>query len=60
MHNSKFKELFTEEADAEKSAEIELFNVVQDAVELVTVNGMPFSILNSSGMRGFIDARLEL
>lgn len=59
MHTKEFTKLFVEEVDAEKTAEIELFNVVQDAVELVTVNGMPFSILSSSGMRGFIDARIK-
>lgn len=60
MHTQKYNVLFPEEANSEKSAEIELFNAVQDAVELVTVNGMPFSMLSSSGMRGYIDARLKV
>lgn len=59
MHTKEFSKLFTGEVDSEKSAEIELFNVVQDAVALVTVNGMPFSVLNASGMRGFINARIK-
>lgn len=59
MHSKEYVKLFAEEFDDEKSAQIELFNVVQDAVELITINGMPFSILNSSGMRGFITSRLN-
>lgn len=59
MHESHYKNLFAEEVDAEKRMEIELFNVVQDAVEMVSINGLPFSTMNASGMRGFIDARLN-
>lgn len=40
-------------------AEIDAYNVVQDAVELVTVNGFPFVLLSASGMRGFIDFRID-
>lgn len=59
MHSTHYEKLFVEEVNAEKAARIELFNVIQDAVELVTVNGMPFSLMNSSGMRGFIESRLN-
>lgn len=59
MHATHYKQLFKEDLDAEKKKEIEMFNAIQDAVELVTVNGMPFSIMNASGMRGFIDVRLN-
>lgn len=59
MHAKEFEQLFADEVDAEKAAEIELFNVVKDAVEMVTINGVPFNILSSSGMRGFIEARLK-
>lgn len=38
---------------------MEAFNTVQDAVELVTVNGYPFAMLSASGMRGFIKSRLQ-
>lgn len=58
-HASHYDQLFKEKLNDEKKHEIEMFNSIQDAVELVTVNGMPFSIMNSSGMRGFINARSE-
>lgn len=59
VHSSTFKQLFNEEATREKQFEIDAFNTIQDAVEMVTVNGMPFSLMSSTGMRGFLDARLS-
>lgn len=44
---------------AEKQLKLDAFNAQQDAIELVTVNGYPFAMLNSSGMRGFIETRLQ-
>lgn len=58
-HRSVFASLFPNEIDTKKHAELEAFNALQDAIELVTVNGYPFSMLNASGMRGFVKARLK-
>lgn len=33
--------------------------MAQDAIELVTVNGYPFSLLNASGMQGFVKPRVQ-
>lgn len=59
VHPKVYANLFPHEVSAQKHSELEAFNAVQDAIELVTVNGYPFSMLNSSGMRGFIDSRLQ-
>lgn len=58
-HPHEYKKLFPHEVDSKKQAELESFNAIQDAIELVTVNGYPFSMLSSSGMRGFINSRLQ-
>lgn len=59
MHSTLYKELFPHEVDSQKQAELEAFNAIQDAIELVTVNGYPFAMLNASGMRGFIKSRIR-
>lgn len=58
-HPNEYKKLFPHEIDSKKQAELESFNAIQDAIELVTVNGYPFSMLSSSGMRGFVNSRLQ-
>lgn len=58
-HPKMYANLFPNEVSAEKRLNLEAFNAQQDAIELVTVNGYPFSMLNSSGMRGFIESRLR-
>lgn len=59
MHPKDFKLLFPYEVNKKIQIELEAFNLAQDAIELVTVNGYPFSMLNSSGMQGFIKPRLS-
>lgn len=59
VHPTVYANLFPHEVSAQKHSELEAFNAVQDAIELVTINGYPFAMLNSSGMRGFINSRLQ-
>lgn len=59
VHPEVFAQLFPHEINSKKRAELEKFNIIQDAVELVTVNGYPFSMLSASGMRGFIKSRVK-
>lgn len=59
MHPVVFKKLFPHEISLKAQAELEAFNIVQDAIELVTVNGYPFAMLSASGMQGFIKSRLQ-
>lgn len=59
VHPKVYASLFPHEVDKKKQTELEIYNVMQDAIELVTVNGYPFYMLNASGMRGFIEARLK-
>lgn len=58
-HTDEYAKDFSEEANDHKKAQVEAYKIVQDAVELVTVNGYPFALLSSTGMRGFIDSRIE-
>lgn len=59
VHPQLYANLFPHEMDSKKMAKLEAFNAVQDAIELVTVNGYPFSLLNASGMRGFVKSRVQ-
>lgn len=59
VHPKVYSTLFPNEISQKKEAEIGAFNIIQDAIELVTVNGYPFSMLNASGMKGFVKARLQ-
>lgn len=59
IHPKVFEQLFPNEVNKKKQVELEAFNLAQDAIELVTVNGYPFSMLNASGMQGFIKPRLH-
>lgn len=58
-HPKLYENLFPQENNSKKRAEIDAFEANQDAIEMVTVNGYPFSILNSSGMKGFIKSRVQ-
>lgn len=57
VHPQLYQNMFPGEFNREKQIELEIYNMMQDAIELVTVNGYPFSMLNASGMRGFVQAR---
>lgn len=59
VHPEVYSNLFPQEVSAKKQIELDSYNTLQDSIELVTVNGYPFSLLNSSGMRGFIRSRLQ-
>lgn len=58
-HPKVFANLFPGETCQKIRAELETFNIIQDSVELVTVNGYPFSMLEASGMQGFMKHRLQ-
>lgn len=53
-HESIYKDLFREEVDYKIQQYIDAFEVMQNAVELVTVNGYPFSLLNKPAFRKLI------
>lgn len=59
VHVKEYEKMFTEEVNEDKAAKIELFNAVQDAVAMVTLDGLPFAALNSSGVQGYVAARLK-
>lgn len=58
-HPKIYGQLFPNEVSKKKQIELDAFNLAQDAIELVTVNGYPFTMLNASGMLGFIKPRLH-
>lgn len=59
-HREMYQQLFPNEVSKKKQIELEAYNLAQDAIELVTVNGYPFTMLNASGMLGFIKPRQTL
>lgn len=59
LHPKEYAYLFPNEVCSKKQSELEAFNIVQDAIELVTINGYPFSMLSSSSMKGFVKSRLK-
>lgn len=59
VHPKEYEQLFPQEVSRKKQIELEVLNAVYDSIELVTINGYPFSLLNASGMRGFIKYRLD-
>lgn len=59
LHPKLYANLFPHEVSEKKQNELEAFNAVQDAIEMVTINGYPFAMLNASGMQGFIKSRLQ-
>lgn len=59
VHPKVYVKLFPNEVSKKKQIELEAFNLAQDTIELVTVNGYPFNMLNASGMQGFIKPRLQ-
>lgn len=58
LHPVLYEDLFPHEVSNKRKAKLDAFNTIQDAIELVTVNGQPFSLLECSGMKGFIKPRL--
>lgn len=59
MHPSLLNELFPEEFNEQKKAEIEVCELYYDAVELVTINGCAFSILDSSSLKNMLKPRIS-
>lgn len=59
VHPNVYSQLFPNEVNSQTQYELDAYNSLQDLIELVTVNGYPFSIFNASGMRGFIQSRLQ-
>lgn len=59
MHPRQYSKLFPNEVSSQKQAELDAYNSLQDAIEMVTVNGYPFSVFNASGMRGFVKSRVQ-
>lgn len=53
QHESVYTKLFPTEADEIKKLEMSSLELVLNAVELVTINGQPFSILDASALKGF-------
>lgn len=58
-HPNEYANIFPNEINHRKQLDLEKFNVIQDSIELVTVNGYPFSLLEASGMHGFMKPRLQ-
>lgn len=57
-HRNLLNELFPEQLSLEKQREIEVCELIYDAVELVTINGCAFSVLDSSAFKNIIKPRL--
>lgn len=58
-HASLLKELFPEELSIEKQHEIAALELVLNAVELVTVNGYPFSILDATALKSMLSQQIQ-
>lgn len=58
-HPTLLGELFPSEMSTEKKREIEMCELSNHAVELVTVNAYPFSILDTSGLKGILKKPLD-
>lgn len=59
VHPNTYAKIFPNEVSAKVQAELDAFSMVQDAIEMVTINGYACSVLSSSGMQGFIKSRLK-
>lgn len=57
-HYSKFVKIYPQQVDQMKQLKIDALILDLNAVELVTVNGQPFSLLNSSAVKGFCHEKL--
>lgn len=51
-HQSKLTELFPNMISDTKRNQIEMYKLLQNCIELVTINGFPFSILDTLAMKG--------
>lgn len=57
-HYSKFVGLYPQQTDQIKQLEVDALILDFNAVELVTVNGQPFSLLNSTAVKGFLHEKV--
>lgn len=58
-HRSLLNELFPEELSYKQQMEIAVCELISNAVELVTINGSPFSILDASSLKGMLNPHLK-
>lgn len=58
-HASYYAKLYPNQIDEVKRLQIMALELQLDAVELVTVNGQQFALLNASAIRGFCDEKLK-
>lgn len=58
-HRSVYDKLYPSELNEVKKLQISALELMLDAVELVTVNGQPFSLLNASAIKGFYGDKLN-
>lgn len=58
-HPTLLRQFFPLLANQEQECRIEACKLIFNAVELVTINGYPFSILDSSAMRGLLSNQLH-
>lgn len=58
-HESCFKQLYPEKMDKIQNLQIKALEMRFSAVELVTINGQPFSLLNASAIKNFCKTDME-
>lgn len=58
-HASIYKKLYLAEIDALKKLKLMAIEVLFDAVELTTINGQPFAILNASSIKNLFGFKLQ-
>lgn len=59
QHASIYSKLFPAECDEIKRLEMSSLELILNSVELVTINGMPFSALNASAIKGFCQKSID-
>lgn len=60
VHQTLLKELFPNcSIDTDTQCKVEISELTYNAVELVTLNGCPFSILDTPAIRGFLKKQLD-
>lgn len=58
-HPTLLSELFPSMLCVDKQCQLDMFELSNSAVELVTINGFPFSILDSSGIKGLLKKQFD-
>lgn len=53
-HQSKLMEIFPKMISHDKQLKIDMYELLHNCIEIVTVNGFPFSILDTPAMKGNI------